>query len=92
MPGWEKRPRVFWSIQFINLTFGSLVILFEIDGLPTIANFVVGLLFFFHIVQNNLRLQKWKYEKSNEEYRLQQQEDKRRFPSMDQEIDDASRQ
>ena len=79
LPGWEKRRKLFWLIQALNITFGSLVIYFELPDLPTIVNFVIGLLFFFHVLQNNMRLQKWIHKRKDEEYQKQREEDKKRF-------------
>ena len=79
LPNWERRRKLFWFIQFLNLIFGSLVIFFEIPDLPLIVNFVIGLLFFFHVLQNNMRLQREIHRRNNEEYQKQREEDKRRF-------------
>ena len=83
LPKWETRRKLFWFIQILNLVFGSLVIFFEIPDLPPIVNIVIGLLFFFHVLQNNMRLQREIHRRNNEEYQKQRDEDKRRFNISD---------
>ncbi len=58
IPGWDRRPAIFWSLQLLNL--GALIYLLAV-GIPGFAgvtnaiNWVLGLLFILHIVTNNSR-------------------------------------
>lgn len=61
IPGWQRRPLLFWSVQLLNLAAGAYLFGVGIPDLretADIANKMFGLLFFFHIVSNNRRLQK----------------------------------
>lgn len=58
MPGWERRTAVFWLLQLVNLAAACFMIVHgvpELRGLAIYANWVIALLFMFHIVQNNSR-------------------------------------
>lgn len=59
LPGWSQRPVVFWGVQLVNLAAACFMIAVgipELRGLARYANWVIALLFMFHIVQNNSRL------------------------------------
>lgn len=61
VPGWDRRPVLFWGVQLINLATGAYLFAVGIPDLRVtadVANKMFGLLFFFHIVSNNRRLQK----------------------------------
>ncbi|MFT4977357.1 MAG: hypothetical protein ACI8S6_003262 [Myxococcota bacterium] len=61
IPGWADRPWLFWSVQLINLLAGAWMFssgIPDLKGTADIANKMFGLLFFFHIVSNNRRLQR----------------------------------
>lgn len=71
LPGWTERRWLFWLVQILNLLVGSWMFGVGVPDLKStadIANKMLGLLFFFHIVTNNLRLQK-------QQRRLRQQTD-----------------
>lgn len=58
LPGWQRRPVVFWLAQLANLAAAVFVMAVGIPGLHgdlTIFNWVFGLLFVVRIVQNNQR-------------------------------------
>ena len=59
LPGWHQRRAVFWAVQLANLATACFMIVAGVPGLPGLAryvNWVIALLFVFHIVQNNSRL------------------------------------
>ena len=61
LPGWNHRPRIFWSTQIINLVAGSYIFYYGIPDFSAqldIVNYLIGLLFFYHVVENNFRWQK----------------------------------
>lgn len=61
LPGWHQRRALFWSIQVVNLAAACFMIVHgvpELQGLARYANWVIALLFMFHIVQNNTRYTK----------------------------------
>ena len=51
----EARPWVFYPLQLINVTIGSVVLVFGLPGFDHLrfVSWLVGLLFLFHTVQNN---------------------------------------
>lgn len=58
VPGWERRPILFWGAQALNLIAAIYVMAAGIPGLDgplRIFNWVFGLLFVVRIVQNNQR-------------------------------------
>jgi len=60
IPGWH-RPWLFWPVQALNLVVGAWLFgvgIPELRDTADIGNKMLGLLFFFHIVTNNKRLQK----------------------------------
>lgn len=61
VPGWVERVWLFWSVQLLNLGAACYLIAVgipEFRGTMTIANWMLGLLFIFHTVSNNRRLQR----------------------------------
>jgi hypothetical protein len=61
MPGWLERVWLFWLIQALNLAAACYLIVFGIPEFRTnlaVANWMLGLLFVFHAVSNNRRLQR----------------------------------
>ena len=59
LPHWEHRMRIFWTVQFTNLTAVILLLAIGIPGFSGAThaiNWVLGLLFILHIVTNNGRL------------------------------------
>ncbi len=64
MHGWEKKMWLFLAVQCLNLVIGSLLIWFGIpefnqNGME-IVNWILGLIFFYHVIQNNRSLQNLK--------------------------------
>ena len=63
LPGWVERTWLFWSVQALNISAACYLLAIGIpefrDNL-TIANWMLGLLFIFHTVGNNRRLQRSK--------------------------------
>ena len=61
--GWQGRLWLFLAMQLINLGAGSFMI---INGIPEfkedleIVNIMIGLLFFYHVIQNNGRWQRYR--------------------------------
>lgn len=58
IPDWENRPRVFWTVQFINFLGACFMAGWGIPALEwpaSLANYILALLFVFHVVQNNSR-------------------------------------
>jgi|GEM_PF-1122064 len=59
LPGWDQRRGLFWGVQLVNLAAACFMIVVgvpELTGISRTANWMVALLFMFHIVQNNSRL------------------------------------
>ncbi|NOY24645.1 MAG: hypothetical protein GXP62_02125 [Oligoflexia bacterium] len=59
LPGWTSRRGVFWGVQVVNLAAACFMIVVGIPNLHGLAhylNWVIALLFMFHIIQNNGRL------------------------------------
>lgn len=59
LPGWSRRKGLFWAVQLLNLLAACFMILHGIPGLQgylRYANHLIGLVFVFHVVQNNSRL------------------------------------
>ena len=60
---WEGRLWLFLLMQSINLAGGSFMIL---NGIPEfsddleIVNIMIGLLFFYHVIQNNSQWQRYR--------------------------------
>ncbi len=57
LPGWERRPSMFWAVQGVNLLVATYVMAIGIPGLDgpvRIFNWVIGLLFIIRTVQNNI--------------------------------------
>ena len=62
LPGWHHRFYLFWGAQIINLIAGSYVFYFGIPDFSAqldVVNYLIGLLFFYHVVENNIRWQKF---------------------------------
>ena len=61
LTGWENRMWLFWPAQVTNLAAGSFLLAFGIpdfkQGDLRIVNWMIGLLFLFHVINNNRRLQ-----------------------------------
>ena len=61
LPRWDQRMWVFWPLQSINLLVGCSLLIWGLPDLQEIApfaNWMLGLLFLFHVVSHNLRLQR----------------------------------
>jgi len=59
LSGWHERRAVFWGVQVLNLLAACFMVVYGIPDLPGMlkyANWLVALIFIFHIVQNNSRL------------------------------------
>lgn len=52
----RRSPWSFWTMQAINVTVGSAVIVFGLPGFTEywFVQWILGLLIFFHVIQNNL--------------------------------------
>jgi len=67
---WHEQMWIYWICQISNVLFGSYMLLW---GLPEfkahleIINILVGLLFFYHSIQNHMHLQKYQRQKKLEE-------------------------
>ena len=60
LPRWETRRALFWATQALILAAACFLLAWGIPGLQgdlQFANWMLGLLFLFHIVTNNNRLQ-----------------------------------
>ncbi len=55
------RPAVFYPLQAVNVIVGSLVVWFGLPGLEqyVVVGWMVGMLFFLHVVQNNTLRTTW---------------------------------
>jgi hypothetical protein len=63
IPEWVIRPYLFWPLQLLNLgaaTFMMASGIPEFQGWGEVVNWILGLLFIVHILQNNKRLVKAK--------------------------------
>ena len=61
LPGWFERRWLFWLVQALNLGAACYLITLGIPEFRetlVVANWMFGLLFIFHIVSNNRRLQR----------------------------------
>lgn len=61
IPGWLERVWLFWGVQALNLAAAVYLILVGLPGFEgtlAIANWMFGLLFIYHIISNNRRLQR----------------------------------
>ncbi|MDG1483510.1 MAG: hypothetical protein P8R54_28220 [Myxococcota bacterium] len=61
LPGWLDRMWLFWGVQLLNLSASCYLLGFGIPEFRAnlaVANWMFGLLFIFHIVSNNRRLQR----------------------------------
>lgn len=61
IPGWVERVWLFWLVQLLNLGAACYLIVMgipEFRGTMAIANWMFGLLFIYHTVSNNRRLQR----------------------------------
>ena len=61
LAGWEKRLWLFWGAQLLNICAGSVVLVYgipEFRGGLQAVNWLLGLLFFYHLIVNNRRFQK----------------------------------
>ena len=58
------RPLVFWPLQLVNLVVGTAILVLGLPGFEAwpVVSWLVGLLFFLHIVQNNSARQEWQRE------------------------------
>ena len=62
LPGWNQRPAMFWGAQIINLVAGSYIFYYGIPDFSAhleVVNYMISLLFFYHVVENNMRWQKF---------------------------------
>lgn len=62
---WHTRMWLFWIVQLSNVILGSWVILWgipEFSGDLSVINILVGALFFYHTIQNYIRLQQHRRE------------------------------
>ena len=62
LPGWNHRPTIFWGAQIINLVAGSYIFYYGIPDFSAhleVVNYMISLLFFYHVVENNMRWQKF---------------------------------
>ena len=62
LPGWNQRPTMFWGAQIINLIAGSYIFYYGIPDFSAhleVVNYMISLLFFYHVVENNMRWQKF---------------------------------
>ena len=52
----RRTPWIFWSMQAVNVAVGSAVIVWGLPGFAAywFVPYILGLLIFFHVVQNNL--------------------------------------
>jgi len=67
---WHKYMWVFWMTQLLNSSLGSYALLFGLPGLENqldVINWLIGLLFLYHLSRNHLRLQRYLREKKIEE-------------------------
>ena len=61
LPGWQGRMWLFWALQALNVSAASYLLVWGIPELKAqlpMGNWMLGLLFIFHTVGNNRRLQK----------------------------------
>ena len=61
LAGWESRLWLFWTAQLLNIFAGSCVLVYgipEFRGQLQAVNWLIGLLFFYHLIVNNRRFQK----------------------------------
>lgn len=75
LPGWHQRRALFWLVQVVNLAAAVFMIVHgvpELQGLARYANWVIALLFMFHIVQNNGR-----YTKARREHKVERVDSER---------------
>ena len=59
---WQKKLWIFWLTQVLNSLFGSYAILIGLPGINevlSVINWIIGLLFFYHIARNQLLLQRF---------------------------------
>lgn len=59
---WQQQIWIYWTVQIINVSFGSWMLMWGIPNLQPpldIINIFVGLLFFFHAAKNLGAFQKW---------------------------------
>ena len=59
---WKQHLWIFWLTQLLNSLFGSWALLIGLPGLIgpiSIINWIIGLLFFYHIARNQLLLQRF---------------------------------
>ena len=67
---WKKHLWIFWSTQLLNSLFGSWALLIGLPGLSDtldIINWIIGLLFFYHIARNQLLLQRFLHQRKSEQ-------------------------
>ena len=98
LPGWNQRPTMFWGAQIINLVAGSYIFYYGIPDFSAhleVVNYMISLLFFYHVVENNMRWQKFQQkerraiideerrmmEENIREYRKEQDAKKERVPN-----------
>ena len=63
IPEWVVRPYFFWPLQLLNLSAATFMMasgIPEFQGWGEVVNWILGLLFVVHIIQNNRRLVKIK--------------------------------
>ena len=80
LPGWLERRVLFWGVQLLNLGMGAWMFGLGIPDLRNtadIANKMLGLLFFFHIVTNNMRLQRHRKQSNQQRTDNEQQQRER---------------
>ena len=98
LPGWNQRPTMFWGAQIINLIAGSYIFYYGIPDFSAhleVVNYMISLLFFYHVVENNMRWQKFQQkerraiideerrimEENIRQYRKEQDEKKENTPN-----------
>lgn len=52
----RRSPWFFWGVQILNIAVGSTVIVFGLPGFTDFwfVQYILGLLIFFHVIQNNM--------------------------------------
>ena len=68
LPQWEQRLKLFWFIQLLNLALGTIMLAMGVPDFPWVVNWMIGFLFFYHIVENNRRLQQIRRKQRREQW------------------------
>ncbi|MEC7987783.1 MAG: hypothetical protein VX278_21625 [Myxococcota bacterium] len=59
---WQKQMWIFWVTQLLNSALGSWALFIGLPGLNeslSVINWIIGLLFFYHIARNQVLLQRF---------------------------------